>query len=125
MRILEDRDLLDQTLVIYVGDHGIAFPRAKCTLYDPGIEISLIARLPGSPFSGGVAPAGMVSNLDVVPTLIQLTGAKEPPYLHGTSLLPVAAGDAPGHARTLCGKDLPQLLRPHARPAHQPLEIHP
>ena len=104
LAILEDRDLLDQTLVLYVGDHGIAFPRAKCTLYDPGIEISLIARLPGSPFSGGGAPAGMVSNLDVVPTLIELTGAKEPPYLHGTSLLPVAAGTTAGHAQLFVEK---------------------
>ena len=90
-------DLLDQTLVLYVGDHGIAFPRAKCTLYDPGIEISLIARLPGSPLSGGIAPGGMVSTMDVVPTLIELTGAEAPPDLHGTSLLPVAAGTSPGY----------------------------
>ena len=76
LTILEDRGLLDETLVLYVGDHGIAFPRAKCTLYDPGIEISLIARLPGSALSGGVAPGGMVSNLDVVPTLIDLTGGR-------------------------------------------------
>ncbi len=104
LNILEERNLLDETLVLYVGDHGIAFPRAKCTLYDPGIEISLIARLPGSPLSGGVAPAGMASNLDVVPTLIELTGAKEPPYLHGTSLLPLAAGAASGHAQLFVEK---------------------
>ncbi|MYD94829.1 MAG: sulfatase [Chloroflexi bacterium] len=95
--ILEERNLLDQTLVLYVGDHGIAFPRAKCTLYDPGIEISLIARLPGSPLSGGVAPRGMASTMDVVPTLIELTGAQAPPNLHGTSLLPMAAGTSPGY----------------------------
>ena len=83
--------------MLYVGDHGIAFPRAKCTLYDPGIEISLIARLPGSPLSGGVAPGGMVSNLDVVPTLIELTGAEAPPDLHGDSLLPLAAGRSSGY----------------------------
>ena len=87
----------DDTLVLYVGDHGIAFPRAKCTLYDPGIEISLIARLPGSPLSGGIARDGMVSTMDVVPTLVELTGAVAPPDLHGTSLLPLAAGTASGY----------------------------
>ena len=102
--ILEERDLLDETLVLYVGDHGIAFPRAKCTLYDPGIEISLIARLPGSPLSSGVAPSGMVSNLDVVPTLIELTGAEAPPDLHGASLLPVADGSAPGYTELFVEK---------------------
>ena len=102
--ILEDRDLLDQTLVLYIGDHGIAFPRAKCTLYDAGIEISLIARLPGSALSGGVAPGGMVSNLDMVPTLIELTGAEAPPNLHGASLLPVADGSAPGYTELFVEK---------------------
>ena len=104
LTILENRGLLDETLVLYVGDHGIAFPRAKCTLYDPGIEISLIARLPGSPLSGGVAPGGMVSNLDVVPTLIELTGAEAPPNLHGASLLPVADGTVPGQAELFVEK---------------------
>ena len=104
LTILEDRGLLDETLVLYVGDHGIAFPRAKCTLYDPGIEISLIARLPGSPLSGGVAPGGMVSNLDVVPTLIELTGAEAPPDLHGASLLPLAAGTSSGHSELFVEK---------------------
>ena len=67
IKVLEDRGMLDQTLVLFVSDHGIAFPRAKCTLYDPGIEISLIARLPGSALSGGAAPVGMASIMDIVP----------------------------------------------------------
>ena len=104
IRVLEDRALLDRTLVMYVSDHGIAFPRAKCTLYDPGIEISLIARLPGTALSGGIAPAGMASVMDVVPTLIALTGAEAPPNLHGSSLLPLAAGTSPGHAEVFVEK---------------------
>ena len=105
--------------MLYVGDHGIAFPRAKCTLYDPGIEISLIARLPGSALSGGVAPGGMVSNLDVVPTLIELTGAEAPPNLHGVSLLPVADGSAPGYTELFVEKTYHSYYDPmrglHAR----------
>ena len=101
---LEDRGLLDETLVLFVSDHGIAFPRAKCTLYDPGIEISLIARLPGTALSGGAAPAGMASIMDIVPTLIDLTGAEAPSGLHGRSLLPLAAGESPGHAELFVEK---------------------
>src|SRR5690606_23088392 len=39
-RLLEHLDqsgLAENTLVIATTDHGIAMPRAKCTLYDPGI----------------------------------------------------------------------------------------
>ncbi|MCY4112015.1 MAG: sulfatase-like hydrolase/transferase, partial [Chloroflexi bacterium] len=102
--VLEERELLDGTLVLFVSDHGIAFPRAKCTLYDPGVEISLIARLPGTPLTGGAAPDGMASIMDVVPTLIELTGAEAPSYLHGASLLPLAAGASPGHAELFVEK---------------------
>lgn len=102
--VLEERDLMDGTLVLFVSDHGIAFPRAKCTLYDPGVEISLIARLRGTPLSGGVAPPGMASIMDILPTLIDLTGAEAPADLHGTSLLPLAAGDSPGHAELFVEK---------------------
>ena len=104
IRVLEERELLDATLVLFVSDHGIAFPRAKCTLYDPGVEISLIARLPGTPLSGGAAPSGMASIMDVLPTLIDLTGAEAPPDLHGASLLPLAAGALPGHAEVFVEK---------------------
>ncbi|MCY3784834.1 MAG: sulfatase [Chloroflexi bacterium] len=104
LKALEERELLDGTLVLFVSDHGIAFPRAKCTLYDPGVEISLIARLPGTPLTGGAAPDGMASIMDVVPTLIELTGAEAPSYLHGASLLPLAAGASPGHAELFVEK---------------------
>jgi len=102
--LLEDRHILDDTLVLYVSDHGIPFPRAKCTLYDPGIEISLIGRLPGTSLANGAAPPGMASILDVLPTLIDLTGAPPPANLHGTSLLPLAATATPGHAEIFVEK---------------------
>ena len=104
IKVLEDRGMLDQTLVLFVSDHGIAFPRAKCTLYDPGIEISLIAQLPGTALSGGAAPAGLASIMDIVPTLIDLTGAEAPPDLHGRSLLPLAAGDSVGYSELFVEK---------------------
>ena len=104
IEVLDERRLLDQTLVLFVSDHGIAFPRAKCTLYDPGIEISLIARLPGTSLSGGVAPEGMASIMDVLPTLIDLTGADPPPNLHGASLLPLAAGESGRHSELFVEK---------------------
>ncbi len=83
---LDDGGLLDDALIVFTVDHGIAMPRAKCTLYDPGIEIALIMRWPG----GGIGPAisaELVSNVDVAPTLLEITHIHAPEVLQGRSFL--------------------------------------
>lgn len=98
-RILDSVDhagLAGDTLVVYTTDHGIAFPGAKATLFDPGIEIALLARGPGG-FSGGRVSNALVLNLDLFPTLLELAGVT-PPENEGRSLLPLVHGES-GHRR--------------------------
>jgi N-sulfoglucosamine sulfohydrolase len=73
--------------VVFTTDHGLAIPRAKCTLYDPGLEVALIARWPAGGVSGGGVQTRMVSNIDVLPTLLEAAGAPVPDDVQGTSLL--------------------------------------
>ncbi|MBM4437910.1 MAG: sulfatase-like hydrolase/transferase [Actinobacteria bacterium] len=92
LALLRVRKLEERTLVAYVSDHGIPFPRAKCTLCDHGLESALLVRLPGTELSGGRAPRGQVSIMDLAPTLLELAGAPPASAMHGRSLLPVAEG---------------------------------
>jgi len=82
------------TLVLCTTDHGLAFPRAKATLYDRGTAVMLLMRGPGG-FTGGKVVDSMVSHLDIYPTLCELAGAEPPEGLRGFSLLPLVLEQVP------------------------------
>ncbi len=85
---LERTRLAKNTLVICTTDHGIDFPRMKGTLSDQGIGVMLIMRGPEG-FTGGKVVDGLVSQIDVYPTLCELLGIDPPDWLQGVSFLPV------------------------------------
>jgi N-sulfoglucosamine sulfohydrolase len=89
LNALEDSGLSDKTLMVFTADHGIAMPRAKCTLYDPGIEVALIMRWPDGGIGEGRVVPDLVSNVDVLPTLLEAAGVPVPEGIQGRSFLPL------------------------------------
>jgi arylsulfatase A-like enzyme len=92
LETLDRTDLRDNTLFIYTTDHGIAFPGAKATLLDPGVEIALLMRGPGG-FEGGKKVEAMTVNTDFLPTVLDLCGIPIPDFVYGRSMLPLVRGD--------------------------------
>lgn len=88
VQALEDTGLADDTVVIFTTDHGIAFPRAKGTLFDAGLESALIVRWPNG-FQGGRVVRELLCNVDLMPTLLELAGVPVPEGLDGRSFLPL------------------------------------
>lgn len=82
-----------ETLIVFSADHGVAMPRAKCTLYDPGLEIALLLRWRGGRLTGGRRVGEMVSIIDVLPTVLELIGVEIPPQVQGVSFLPLLRGE--------------------------------
>ncbi|MDQ6671161.1 MAG: sulfatase [Chloroflexota bacterium] len=82
---LDDLGIADTTCVIFATDHGIAMPRAKCTLYDPGIEVALLWRWPAARVHQGRVVSDLVSNVDVAPTLLEGLGLPVPANVQGLS----------------------------------------
>jgi arylsulfatase A-like enzyme len=95
LQALDDSGLAEDTLVICTTDHGIAFPKMKCTLYDTGIGVALILRFPRRKYAGQSVDA-LVSHLDIFPTLCELTSLPCPAWLEGHSLLPLLDGHTAG-----------------------------
>lgn len=82
----------ENTLVICTTDHGIAFPRMKGYLTDHGIGVMLIMRGPGG-FTGGQVIDGLVSHIDIFPTICDLLEIDRPRWLQGASILPLLRGE--------------------------------
>lgn len=81
------------TLVIFTTDHGIAMPRAKCSVYEPGLRTSFILRYPTRDgWHGGIRHKHMVSNIDCLPTILDLAGVPIPEAVQGRSLAPLLDG---------------------------------
>ena len=93
LEALERNGLSENTLVISTTDHGVSFPLMKCNLEDFGWGVSLIMRGPGG-FTGGKVCDGLVSHLDIFPTICDLTGLPHPAWLEGKSMLPLLRGEA-------------------------------
>jgi arylsulfatase A-like enzyme len=95
---LERKNLLSNTVVIITADHGEEFldhggVLHDNTLYDELIRVPLIMFGPGVP--AGKVVEKQVEIIDIMPTILELSGAKAPPNMEGRSLLPLITQDDP------------------------------
>lgn len=82
---LEEGGHVENTLLVFTVDHGLEVPRAKWTCYDPGIEVALIMRWPAGGIAGGLTNDWLLSNVDFLPTVLDLIGEPLPDGLDGRS----------------------------------------
>jgi arylsulfatase A-like enzyme len=83
---LKARGLDKNTLVVFMGDNGMAMPHGKGALHDPGINVPLLVRWPGVVKPGGVTRA-LVSGEDFAPTMLDAAGVTPPKEMSGVSYL--------------------------------------
>jgi len=102
---LEQRQLLENTLVVYVCDNGWT-PVDRSEKNPPGWWPAFAPRSKGSPFEGGVRtpimmswpgrveasrPADLACSVDLMPTILRACGVEPPDGLSGVDLLDAAA----------------------------------
>lgn len=102
---LREAGVLDDTLVVLTADHGESLGEHQekthaLFIYDATLSVPLLWRYPRA-FQGGTVYQGSVRHVDVVPTILELTGLSGGGETQGVSLLGAFQGRRPA-------PDLPQ-----------------
>lgn len=91
------------TIVIFTGDNGPYFKRAKITCYEAGLRVPMIVRYPGL-ISPNRVNNSLVSTVDIMPTVLQAAGVRVPQNLAGRSLMQLFWGNTTGWRNVLCAE---------------------
>jgi arylsulfatase A-like enzyme len=119
---LENRGLLDSTLIIVTGDHGMPFPRVKGYAYHDSNHVPLAVRLPRGAGHRGRVVEDFVDFTDIAPTILDLAGIDPArsgmQAFSGRSWRPIfesarSGRVEPGRDHVLVGKERTDVGRPH------------
>jgi len=95
---LERLGLLEETLILYMGDNGYVLGEHghhdKRTMYEPSIRVPCWAHCPAL-FDVSQRREEMVLNMDVASTILDAAGAPIPGSMQGRSFLPLLEGRKP------------------------------
>jgi len=92
---LARQGVLNHTLIFVTADNGQPFPRAKTRLHDSGMKTPFVAHWPAGIRNPGTPRAGLISAIDLAPTILEAAGVAAPASFQGVSFRPLfAAPDA-------------------------------
>ena len=137
LAILEERGLLDDTIVVYTSDHGEMLGDLglvhKSVQYEPALRVPMILSGWGVPSLG--ACDALVELFDLTPTLLELVGLPVPDGLDARSLIPLLCGESTTHRQvqiaqlpfTTCVRDThyKAIVNPNDRPELYDLQADP
>lgn len=97
LRDLEAAGLAEDTLVFFFGDNGAGMPGVKKWVWEDGLHVPLIVRVPAkwkhlAPGAPGTVTDRLVSFVDFAPTVLSLAGAEIPAAMQGVAFLGPGAG---------------------------------
>jgi arylsulfatase A-like enzyme len=106
---LEAEGILDQTIVILMGDNGISHARGKQFLYDEGIRTPFIVRGPG--ITRGSVRTDLIEHIDMPATSLAWAGLPVPSWMQGRDVFAkdYQRRDAVFAARDRCGETVDRI----------------
>ncbi len=123
--VMDEEDLWENTVVVFVSDHGYHMGEhklwQKTTLFENSCRVPLIIAAPGFAGTAGKATGAVTEMIDIYPTVADLCGLRAPSYLAGRSLRrQLEDVSAPGREAALTTLDSRDRVH---RPVHWPPTI--
>ncbi|MCM8817259.1 MAG: sulfatase-like hydrolase/transferase [Candidatus Omnitrophica bacterium] len=105
VKFLEEKNLLENTIIVYTSDHGDfagehGLLHKNLGIYESIHRIPFIIRYPGCP--KGKIISELVESIDLYPTLCDLTGIKVPAGVEGISIIPIIEENKEGKKEVFC-----------------------
>ena len=90
IKLLEEREMLDNTIVVFTSDNGMPFPRAKAFAFEDGNHVPLAVMWRDKIINPGRRTKDLVSAVDIFPTFLDVVGLKDMHLdIQGKSLIPI------------------------------------
>lgn len=92
LEALKADGLADNTIILFMGDHGMSHARGKQFCYDDGLLIPFIVYCPRGVtplayFKPGSVSAQMLEAIDIAPTLLSIAGGAKPAKMQGHAFM--------------------------------------
>jgi hypothetical protein len=88
MSVLDEKNLLGNTLVIFHSDNGMHWPYAKSNVYLASVKTPFVIYWQGRS-TAGTSSDSLISTIDILPTILEASGIAVPEELPGKSVLPL------------------------------------
>lgn len=92
LQAVEEEGLSENTLVVFLSDHGMAFPFSKTNCYLHSNKTPWIVKWPGHVTSNLIDSKHFISTIDFYPTILDILNIKAPENLDGKSFKKILEG---------------------------------
>ncbi len=93
LKALDDAGQRNNTIILFLSDHGMPLPFAKTQVYHHSTHTPMFWIVPGVTTANAVDAEHMISAVDLLPTILELTGIKHPDRMDGRSIAPLLRGE--------------------------------
>lgn len=92
LQTLEESGFAEDTVIIFISDHGMPLPYAKSSLYPDGLRTPWIMHWPGKVAANKIDSKHLVSAIDFMPTVLDIADVAPTADIPGKSVLPLVEG---------------------------------